>query len=219
MAKSKNTTSHRKQVAAFGAAMGTLAVGQAPPAQAAVINLQSAGIGNILIPFNSTISYGNVPATLETIGGIDVLGFEGGNFYFTFPQYGGGLTSGKGIGGFFTQFPTSHPLTTGSIPGSNYCCGAISGSFTLGFKGNLGIGTGQPGWFQVSFGSGWGDDITFLAGAIETTGSTIHVGTSAAVPEPAAGGLIALGLLAMGARGVRRSRRNRKQAASDVAAP
>ena len=118
MAKSKNTTSHRKQVAAFGAAMGTLAVGQAPPAQAAVINLQSAGIGNILIPFNSTISYGNVPATLETIGGIDVLGFEGGTSISRSHNTGVALPLARALEASSHSFrrPTRSPLAASLGP-------------------------------------------------------------------------------------------------------
>ena len=55
-----------------------------------------------------------------------------------------------------------------------------SGTLTLAFKGNLAAFDGQPGWLQLNWGAAKGGDITFVAGAIETTGNSIHVG----VPNP-----------------------------------
>ena len=87
-------------------------------------------------------------------------------------------------------------------PCGMYC--AICSAY-LAFKNQ----SGQVGWIKMNLG-GLGGDIHYLAGAYnDREGGTIHVG---AVPEPATTGLAALGLLALGARGVRRLRASRQQA-------
>ena len=70
---------------------------------------------------------------------------------------------------------------------------------------------GHLGWIQIDFGGSDGD-VVYLAGAFnDTPGESIHVGT---VPEPSSGVLTALGLLALGAPGVRARRRRTQKSAS-----
>lgn len=65
---------------------------------------------------------------------------------------------------------------------------------------------GQVGWLQMDLG-GPGGDIIYLAAAFnDTPGGAIHAGSRAAVPAPGSAALLGLGLLAMGAAGVRRLR-------------
>lgn len=87
-----------------------------------------------------------------------------------------------------------------SVKGSaEYFDASKTGTQFFGFLTN----DNQLGWFNVDFG-GQGGDVVYLAGAYnDTPGENIHVGT---VPLPASAGLMALGLLASGASGVRRLR-------------
>ena len=72
---------------------------------------------------------------------------------------------------------------------------------------------GQFGWFLYDFGGSGGDNSSFVAGAINTVaGGAIRVGQTeadpiSAVPLPAALPLLGTGLLAMGAAGIRRRRK------------
>lgn len=86
---------------------------------------------------------------------------------------------------------------------------ADSATEYFGFRNNA----GQVGWFAINWG-GRGGNITFLKGAVNTDeGGSIVVGQmSASVPEPSELGLFALGLLALGAAGVRLRREARKTA-------
>ncbi len=65
------------------------------------------------------------------------------------------------------------------------------------------------GWLQLSLfnpGSGLGPDVTISAWAYDTTGAQLATGQ---IPEPNSMALLALGALALGAKGVRAWRRNR----------
>ena len=84
-----------------------------------------------------------------------------------------------------------------------------AGTAYIGFRSN----TGGAGWFAVNWG-GTGGAITFLKGAYNfAEGGSIVVGQMAVgVPEPSEIGLFTLGLLALGAAGVRLRREARKAA-------
>lgn len=105
--------------------------------------------------------------------------------------------------------------------GKSIFAGSFSGKHTLnksvfangteyvGFRSK----TGGAGWFAVNWGGADGA-IKFIKGAYNTDeGGFIKVGQmSASVPEPGELGLMALGLLALGAAGVRLRREARKAA-------
>jgi len=80
-----------------------------------------------------------------------------------------------------------------------YFTASEAGTHFFGFVTN----NDQLGWFKVDFG-GLGGNVVYLAGGYNDTPSeSIHVG---AVPLPSSSGLMALGLLAAGASGVRKLR-------------
>ena len=93
-----------------------------------------------------------------------------------------------------------------------------SASFPAAFSGTAFIGwqarVGRVGWIQVKMESE--GPVTFLAAAMNTQNGPIHVGDTGAtqVPEPGSGPLAALGLLALGALGVRKVRQDRRKAAA-----
>ena len=194
----ESTKRHRKHVAAFGTALGTLVVGQAAPAQAAVINLN-------IIP--NTQPYGS-------LGGHFLVGPTATTF--SFAQWNNGLGKTLYALAYLYGFNTvnSSPITTGQsffshLGGATIPAGA-TGTRTFGFLTQA----GQVGYLQMDLG-GFGP-ITYLAAAYEDQGTSIdHPG--AAVPEPATGAVFALGLLALGARGVRRLRKEREHAGAEVA--
>jgi MYXO-CTERM domain-containing protein len=82
---------------------------------------------------------------------------------------------------------------------------SASGTATFGFLTHQ----NQVGWLQMNLG-GVGGDIVYLAAAFQSTpGVSIKSGD---VPEPDTLAMAGLGLLAMGAAGVRRRRRERQRA-------
>ncbi len=200
-------------IAAFGAALSTLAV--APQAQAGAISL-------IAVP-GSVVFNSNTDVNLLTSGSLSI---------FSFHQYNDSV--GKTLSfldGPIISANVSTMLTSGMFVGAGQSCGLTTGTFGVCFgPGASGTHTfgfensgGNLGWFQLNLG-GTGGPVTFLAGAYETTpGATIHVGTlsggETAVPEPTAMGLGGLGLLALGATEIRRRRKARTtQAKAEQAA-
>jgi hypothetical protein len=195
----KQATRHRTHVAAFGAALGSLAVGQAAPAEASVVDLTSV-VNTNLVEF--------VPG----IGGEVVILGAAGSFY----QYNDGIGKtffanfggAAGIVGFVSASATSI-LTADRRQFVGTVNPGLDGIRTFGFLTD----EDQVGWFRLDLG-GAGGDIHFLAAAFnDEPGVPIHVGST---PEPATTALLGLSLLAMGARGIRRLRQQRKPVGTDA---
>jgi hypothetical protein len=98
-------------------------------------------------------------------------------------------------------------LFSGSGSSSTFASASNSATAFLGFNAS-----GFSGWLQINFG-GPGGTISYLDAAYEDSGGRIHVGSGSEanvpvpVPVPSTLGLIALGLLAAGAAGKRRTAR------------
>ena len=184
-------------VAGFGAALSALLV--APDVQATVISLNA---DPNVVPRGSLTS-----VTLAAPGRAYYFDFDNQNsprFSVDF-----GVDTVGTILGFLTASPSQQ-------------VGGTRNDFTmlLSFGANF-SGTAYVGWREVNGRFGWihvnfvaDGPVTFLAAAFESEiGKPIHVGTTGAtaVSEPRSGALAAMGLLALGAVGLRRLRRDRRQ--------
>jgi len=159
----------------------------------------------------ATINYGPIGnrelVSLE-IGSVLQLNDSSGKTVFA--RYASSYPSNWGIDRIKVVSP-SDSLTVQNFGGTTYAINPINYANN---PSNLGIQsfgfltkTGQLGWFQVDF-SGLSGDVVYLAGAYsDTPGESIHVGT---VPLPPSSGLMALGLLAAGASGVRKLREQKQ---------
>lgn len=197
MKKKKNKRSKRpntKQIAAFGAAMSTLAVSQVPSAQADIV---------VLTPIPTTVPYsatsgGSIVGLLDPSSALEFL-------FFQLNSYSGkSLIAAFTSSGFNIAGPSS-PITTGQ---TFHTFGPIppyaSGTHTFGFI----TFADQVGWIQMNLG-GTGGPIQYLGAAFnDTPFGSIH---ALAVPEPSGLALGALGLLAAGAREIRRRRKAQAQ--------
>ena len=106
--------------------------------------------------------------------------------------------------------PSSSAITVGQAFTSALIIGAsAAGTATFGFLTNA----NQVGWIRMNL-AGTGGAISYLAAAFNNTpGGTIHSGATA--PEPSTAALLAgIGLLAMGAPGIRRLRKRREKDAA-----
>lgn len=182
----------RRQVATFGVALSGLAAADA--AQGAIVSL--------------TPNPGTVP--FATGSNLVTLGPPGLSFQ-QFNNPGGksfGYTFGSGSSAIagFRSTTVGNVISTG-LAFNPYIILSPSetGTGTFAFLTNA----DQVGWFRMNFG-GSGGAITYLGAAFESTpGVPIVAG---AVPEPATVGLFGLGVLALGAAGVRRMRKRRASA-------
>ena len=133
-------------------------------------------------------------------------------------------TYGKTIffsGGRLRRVSGGQVLSPGSFGNGNFVLAntGAAGSDYVGFK----TSNGNTGWFEVNWG-GSGGAIQFLKGGYGNAGESIIVGSmdpvpsggssgsGGDVPEPSELGLFTLGLLALGAAGVRMRRDARKAA-------
>ena len=180
----------RKQAATFGVAMSAIA--GAEIAEGAVVSLT---------PNPGTVPWSTYRSVSLGVSGLSFLAVNA-TVYKAFGNAGfGSLSSFRGT-------TAGNLITTGLSFKSVYTAvpSSASGTQTFAFK----TASNNLGWIRIHFGGTGGAD-TDLAAAYETTaGAPIVAG---AVPEPGAGALFGLGLLALGAVGVKK-RRRRTEAAS-----
>ena len=160
---------------------------------------------------NATLSFaGGTTAGfyLDLSGGSDFQIFHS----FGFLQFAGlnGALLATNIGGL-KNFSSGQTIGTS---GSNFASGnsvAIgAGAFPLSSPGFAGIkfGTGNYGWIRIHMGTP-APGMTVVDWAYDNMGNHIQAG---AIPEPALATLMGLGLLSMGAAGLRKRRTRKRDA-------
>ena len=182
------TTLAKTAALTFGAAMATMHA--APDLNASIV----------------TINFNPGSLAYSSFAGTNVsLSTSGGNIG-TFSQWNDNI--GKTLN-FQTAGLSSWTLVTAS---QSLAASTFSGTATNLFFGASSSGTvyvgfrtlaGNVGWFAMNLG-GAGGTIVWGPGEYGNSGETVHVG-AAAIPEPAGAGLA---LLALGAAGLRRRRKN-----------
>ena len=135
-----------------------------------------------------------------------------GSASFNFSPVGVSSASLSSGGSLFVTFPAYTP------PGTTFTSTfsrTAAFSFTAGTNTNPGVNGANAGWLRAVFQFGAGSTrISFPALVYnDTPGGSIHVGDvpGGVIPEPSTVGLMGLGLLALGARGIRESRRRKKK--------
>lgn len=187
----KNSGPKPTHVAAFGAALSTLAI--APQAQASSIVALKFSPGSVAQSGSEKVQ---LRTTLGSSLAASVLIFNGSQI-----ELNGASLYPLAISNvvYASRFPSSG----GSVVWSS---STASGTHTLAFRSP----SNHLGWFQIDLGGSGPGPLTLLAGAYNTTpGGSLHVGDlPTPVPEPAAMGLTGLGLLALGATEIRRRRKS-----------
>lgn len=111
--------------------------------------------------------------------------------------------------GLWTGAAAGNPVVgTAASTSANGLLLAAGNAAFVGFRVAAGT-TASAGW--IKFSRTTAGQMNLVSGALNTTGGPINYGQTAlsAIPEPTTGGLMGLGVLALGARGVRQMRRRR----------
>lgn len=135
--------------------------------------------------------------------------------------------------------PVAYGALIGTQPSSSFAQPGMGGipllqvmynmmAMTYSTVGSFNLGSPQYIGFQFSYmstlvnawallnitGPGFPTSIELLAGSFEDSGGAIAAGVGAPVPEPGTGGLVALGLGALGVRSMRLRKKEREEAAA-----
>jgi hypothetical protein len=230
----KKNVGRLASISALGA--GALSVG-AGTAEAGTIQYTplsgkvgfSSGYGT---SFKTSVVPGVIASIRRSTTGVN-LG-PGGLNYFGFVGLRGRVTYGISYTGGFIRFKVQNAALgqkwsdLSPLVGTNLLLGRRSSyGSTFGAKGNFyklfefqtsASGTTEFGWidFNQSVSPTSGPDVDILGIAFDTSGAQIaagDMGSTNATPEPSTAGLASLAALALGAKGLRRWRAARKQAA------
>ncbi len=172
--------------ASFGAAMTSLYA--APELQASIVTLTFS-------PGSISTNTGVNPIVIDQLGTAPAFSQWNDNV--------GKTMSAAGNLASFTLVALSQSLVAATFSGT---VGIVfsanaTGSVYIGFRDT----SGNVGWFSLNLG-GAGGAVVYQTGEWGNAGETVRVGGTAAIPEP--GTATGLGLLALGAIGMRRRRRS-----------
>ncbi len=181
----------RKLVATYGVALATLAGAEA--AEGAVVDLT---------PNPGSLPYSSTSATGATI----TLGVGGLSFFQYNDSTGKSLSAYAGSITGFRSASSGSSITTGQSFASFLSISTDPGNGTVTYAFRTTLNT--VGWIRMKLGFSQ-DPVIYLSAAFNNTpGGSIVAGVGASpIPEPGTAALFGLGLLAMGAAGVRKMRK------------